>query len=97
LVADALDDLERELKAYVALQHRRGRDEFTLSMALRGHRRQVLENIHDDGDPSWLTRNGLLENLADRLGISLADEPEVGPVLEYRRHLAEDRRKAARA
>ena len=94
---DALDDLERELKAYVALQHRRGVDEFTLSMALRGHRRQVLENLRDDGDPAWNLRNGLLERLADRRGISLVDEPEVGPILEYRRALAADRRKAARA
>ena len=96
-MTDALDDLERELKAYVALQHRRGVDEFTLSMALRGHRRQVLENLRDDGDPAWNLRNGLLERLADRRGISLVDEPEVGPILEYRRALAADRRKAAKA
>jgi len=87
-MADALDDLERELKDYIAFQHRRGLNEFTLSMALRGHRRQVLENLRDDGDESWLTRNGLLESLAGRLSISLDDEPEVGPVLEYRRRLA---------
>ncbi len=95
-MADALDDLERELKDYVAFQHRRGFDEFTLSMALRGHRRQVLENLRDDGDPASNLRNGLLERLADRLSISLVDELEVGPVLEYRRRLAEDRRKAGR-
>jgi len=94
---DALDDLERELQGYVALQHRRGRDEYTLSMALRAHRRQVLENLRDDGDPAWNLRNGLLERLADRLSISLVDEPEVGPVLEYRRALAADRRKAGKA
>jgi len=96
-VTDALDDLERELKGYVALQHRYGREEVTLSMALRGHRRQVLENLRDDGDSAWTLRNGLLENLADRLGISLVDEPEVGPILEYRRELAADRRKAGRS
>ena len=92
-----IDDLERELKEYVAFQHRRGFDEFTLSMALRGHRRQVLENLHDDGDETWLRRNGLLERLAERLSISLVDEPEVGPILEYRRTLAADRRKAGKA
>jgi len=95
-MTDALDDLERELKGYVALQHRHGLEEYILAMALRGHRRQVLENLRDDGDSAWTLRNGLLERLADRLGISLVDEPEVGPVLEYRRALAADRRKGAK-
>jgi hypothetical protein len=96
-MTDALDDLERDLQAYVAFWHRRGRDEFTVSMALKEHRRQVLANLHDDGDPSWNLRNGLLERLADRLHISMVDEPEVGPILDYRRELAADRRKGARA
>jgi hypothetical protein len=91
-VGDALDDLERELKGYVAFQHRHGLEEYTLSMALKGHRRQVLENLRDDGDSAWTLRNGLLEQLADRLHISLVDEPEVGPVLEYRRTLAAGRK-----
>jgi hypothetical protein len=96
-VGDALDDLERELKDYVSLQRRYGREEYSLSMALRAHRRQVLENLRDDGDSAWTLRNGLLERLADRLHISLVDEPEVGPILDYRRELAADRRKGARS
>ena len=96
-MTDALDELEKYLNRDVARHASHGDIGYTLSMALRGHRRQVLENIRDDGDPSWLTRNGLLENLADRLGISLADEPEVGPILDYRRKLGDNRRKAGRA
>lgn len=96
-MTDALDELEKYLRLDVARHASHGDTDYTLSMALCGHRRQVLENIRDDGDPSWLARNGLLERLADRLSISLADEPEVGPVLEYRRNLAADRRKGARA
>jgi hypothetical protein len=100
-MTDAIDEVEKYLRLDVARHASHGDIDYTLSMSLRGHRRQVLENIRDDGDPSWLTRNGLLENLADRLGISLVDEPEVGPVLAYRKALGDDRRdsgrKAARA
>ena len=96
-MTDALDELETYLRKDVARHASHGDIDFTLSMALRGHRRQVLENIRDDGDPSWLARNGLLERLAERLSISLVDEPEVGPVLEHRRTLAADRRKAGKA
>lgn len=96
-MSDALDDLDRELSGYVALQHRRGHDEYTLSTALRMHRRQVLENLRDDGDPAWNIRNGLLERLADNRHIDLSGEPEVGPILEYRRRLGDDRRKGGKA
>ena len=81
-MTDALEELERYLKRDVGRHHRHGDADYTFEEALKGHRRQVLENLRDDGDPAWNLRNGLLENLAGRLGISLVDEPEVRPVLE---------------
>jgi hypothetical protein len=93
---DPLSSLERELKRYVAFRHRRGQTDYQLSDSLKDHRRQVLENLRDDGDESWLLRNGLLEQLADRNSISLVDEPEVGPVLEERRRRSEDRKAVRR-
>jgi hypothetical protein len=89
---DPLSSLERELKRYVAFRHRRGQTEYQLSDALKDHRRQVLENLRDDGDESWLVRNGLLEQLADRNSVSLVNELEVGPVLEERRRRAAQRK-----
>jgi hypothetical protein len=93
-VADVFDELERYLKADVARHHRHGIADYTFEEALKGHRRQVLENLHDDGDPAWLARNGLLEQLAEKRGVQLYGEPEVKAVLEYRRDLEADRRKA---
>jgi hypothetical protein len=44
----------------------------------------VLLNMRDDRDPMWLTRNGLLEKLADRKGIDLSSEPSVNDMLDDR-------------
>lgn len=96
-MTDALEELERYLKRDVGRHHRHGDADYTFEEALKGHRRQVLENLRDDGDQEWYERNGLLEQLAERRGVQLYGEPEVGPILEYRRELAADRRKAARA
>jgi hypothetical protein len=94
---DPMEALERSLREYVALRHRRGESSYSFDEALKGHRRQVLENLRDDGDESWLVRNSQLEKLAEKRGIQMYGEPEVKDVIEYRRRQAEDRRQSGQA
>ena len=89
-----MEALERAGKEYVALRHRRGESAYSFDQWLREHRRQVLENLRDDGDESWLVRNSQLEKLAEKRGIQMYGEPEVKDVMEYRRRQAEDRRQS---
>lgn len=80
--ADPLVELEKDLQRYLGFQRSRvGREDMTFADALREHRRQVLENLRDDGDELWLLRNGWLEKLADQRGIDLTAEPQLKDVI----------------
>ncbi len=84
--ADPLVELEKELNAYVGLRRTYGAEpEYDFRDALKLHRRQVLENMRDDGDESWFRRNSLLEKLADQRGIDLTGEPEVREIVASHR------------
>src|SRR5262245_51550319 len=84
-MSDPIAEIELELKRYVAYRHRHGSVEYTLEDALKEHRRQVLENLRDDGDDTWITRNGMLEKLADRKGYDMSLEPTLQDLLDERR------------
>lgn len=90
----AMDEIEKQLVQYVGVQKRYLRHGFTFEEALKGHRRQCLENYAADEDDIWFVRNGLLEKLADRKGISLIGEPQVSDVLAEIRQRQPSRDKA---
>jgi hypothetical protein len=83
-MADALEELEAELVKYTGFRRKYGEPDYTFAQGLIEHRRQALLNMRDDRDPMWLTRNGLLEKLADRKGIDLSSEPSVNDMLDDR-------------
>lgn len=91
---DPLEMLAEELTKYVGFQRRYRDPDYTFEQALKGHRRQVLENLRDDGDQMWLLRNSLLEKLAEKRGVQMFGEPELKDILEYRRRQTEDRRQS---
>lgn len=73
-----IDELERELTRYVTFQRKYGEGEsYDFASALKAHRRQVLDNLRDEGGEMWFKRNGLLEKLADQRGIDLTSEPQL--------------------
>ncbi|MDP9224869.1 MAG: hypothetical protein M3P18_13700 [Actinomycetota bacterium] len=74
-MGDPLEDLAKELSEYVALRRRQGADNFAMEDALIGHRRQAIENLRDtQGELFWIERVKLLDRLAEKRGIPLANE-----------------------
>jgi hypothetical protein len=102
-VADELEVLETELAGYVDLRRRIGKGDYRFADALIGHRRQAIENLLSDEDLGiWPDRIRLLDRLAERKGVVLADERPLRFVLDEiaereRKRRAEDieRRKEA--
>jgi hypothetical protein len=90
----ALELIEDQLTQYVGVQRRYRNSGYTFAEALKLHRRQALDNYAADEDEIWFKRNGLLEKLADRKGVSLVGEPQVSDVLAEIRQRQPSRDKA---
>jgi len=103
-VSEDLEVLEKEFAEYVALRQRLRDDDSRFADVLLAHRRQCMTNLSDSEDMMWADRIRLVDRLADRKGLVLADERPLRYVLDEiaereRKRRAEDmqRRKAEQA
>lgn len=91
---DDLSGLRKELVQVVGFTRRYRDPDWSLADSLVHHRRQCLQNYMDDHESFWIDRVKLLDQLADREGISLAGEESardaVMAVAAKRRYLGRD-------
>lgn len=74
-MAEDLEEVRKELAAYVSFRRRTQDPDYSLGDALLEHRRGCLQNLSDSEDQYWAERVKVLDRLAAQIGAPSIDEP----------------------